>query len=134
MISLCSHLLFGLHKCSASIDECQWVPSFQHGGIQFHTFDSYSLPCQTAFCQTTPLLPSVTQQNASEYWWECLTSTPTPPPSASDIMKQHKIRDTTFRATSKHCICFGLSCFYIISSHRPADVCLLSTPHQMIYI
>ena len=26
--SLCSHPLFGLHKCSASISECQWVPFF----------------------------------------------------------------------------------------------------------
>jgi len=27
-ISLCSHPLFGLCKCSASIDECQWMPFF----------------------------------------------------------------------------------------------------------
>ena len=26
--SLCSHLLFGLQKCSASVDECQWVQFF----------------------------------------------------------------------------------------------------------
>ena len=33
--SLRSHPLFGLHKCLASTDECQWVPLFSHGGIQF---------------------------------------------------------------------------------------------------
>ena len=26
--SLCSQPLFSLHKCSASVDECQWVPFF----------------------------------------------------------------------------------------------------------
>ena len=26
--TLCSQLLFDLHKCSASINECQWVPVF----------------------------------------------------------------------------------------------------------
>ena len=36
-ISLCSHLLFGLHKHSVSIKDCQWVPYFfLHGGIQWH--------------------------------------------------------------------------------------------------
>ncbi len=38
--------------------ECHWV----HGGIQFHTFASYALLCQTPLCQTASLLPSVTQQ------------------------------------------------------------------------
>ena len=48
--SLCSHL-FGLYKHSASINECQWVPFFPHEGIQWHTFASYALLCQTSFCQ-----------------------------------------------------------------------------------
>jgi len=74
--SLCSHPLFDLHKQSASISECQWVPFFQHGGIQFHAFASYAT-----------LLPSVTQQqNVGEYWWEGSTSTAKPPTSASDMM------------------------------------------------
>ena len=38
--------------------ECHWV----HGGIQFHTFASYTFPCQMPFCQTSPLLQPVTQQ------------------------------------------------------------------------
>ena len=38
---------FGLYSCSESIDGCQWVPSFMHGGIQFHTFAPYALPADT---------------------------------------------------------------------------------------
>jgi len=38
--SLCSHPLVGIHKCSASIDVCQRVPSLLHGGIQWHVFAS----------------------------------------------------------------------------------------------
>jgi len=33
---LCSHPLFGLQKCSASISECQWITFFPHEGIQWH--------------------------------------------------------------------------------------------------
>ena len=44
---------------------------FLHGGIQWHTFASSTLPCQMPFCQTAPLLPSVIwQQHAMGYWWE----------------------------------------------------------------
>ena len=50
-ISLDSHPLFGLQECSAIIDECQWVPFFPHGGIQWHTFAPYALPCQMPFCR-----------------------------------------------------------------------------------
>ena len=42
--SLCSHPLFGLQKFSASINECQWAPSFLHGEIHFYTFFLYALP------------------------------------------------------------------------------------------
>jgi len=35
---LCSNTLFGLHKYSASIHECQWRPFFLHGGIQHLCF------------------------------------------------------------------------------------------------
>ena len=59
----------GLHKCSASIDDCLWVPFFLHGGIQWHTFASSALPCQMPFCQTASLLPSVRwHQKVMEYW------------------------------------------------------------------
>jgi len=98
--SLCSHLLFGLQKRSARVNECQWVPFFLYGGIQFPTFASYALPCQTPFCQTTPLLPSVTgQQHVMGYWWEGSTSTAIAPTSASDIVGQHhQIGGITFTA------------------------------------
>ena len=48
------------------------------------------MPCQTSFCQTAPLLPSVTQQqDVREYWWEDSTSTAIPPTATSDIVDQH---------------------------------------------
>ena len=50
---------------------------FLHREIQWHTFASYTLPCQTPFCLPAPLLPSVTQQqNGMEYWWEESTLLP----------------------------------------------------------
>ena len=49
---------------------------FPPWGIQWHTFASYALPCQTTFCQTAPLLPAVTQQqNIMEHWQEGSIST-----------------------------------------------------------
>ena len=95
----CSHPQSGVHKCSASTDEF-----FPHTGIQFHTFASYTFPCQAPFCQTAPLLPSGTQQqNVMEYWWEGSTSTATLPTSTSDIMGQHnKIGGSTFGGALKN--------------------------------
>jgi len=47
------------------------------------------LPHQTPFCQTTPLLPSVTwQQHVGKYWWEDSTTIPI---SISDVMGQCEI-------------------------------------------
>ena len=65
-----------------------------------HTFASSTLSCQTPFCQSAPLLPSVTwQHHVTEYWREGSTSTAVPPTSASDAVGQHlKIGDITFRA------------------------------------
>jgi len=53
------------------------------------------------FCQTAPLLPSVTrQQNVKEYWWEGSSPTAMPPTSASDAMGQHnKTGGITFGAS-----------------------------------
>ena len=98
--SLCLYPLLGLHPCSTSVDECQWMLSLLHTGIQFYTFSSYTLPCQTPFCQTAPLLPSVTQQqNVAEHWWEISSSTAIPPTPSSDIMgQQNKIGGIAFRA------------------------------------
>jgi len=74
---------------------------FQHRGIQSHTFASYALPCQTPFCQTTPLLSSVArQQNLTEYWREGSTCTAICPTSASDVVGQHnKIAVINFGST-----------------------------------
>ena len=90
--SLYSHPLFGIQKCSASVEEHQQVLFFPHGGIKWHHFGSYALSCQTLFYQSAPLLPSVTwQQHVMKYRWEGSTSTAIPPTSASDAVGQHKI-------------------------------------------
>jgi len=54
---------------------------------------------QKPFCQTVPLLLSVTwQQNVTEYWWEGSASTAILPTCSTDIMGQHhKIGGITFR-------------------------------------
>ena len=90
--------MFGLHKHSASVSEGQWMPFFPHRRIQLHNFGPYAFPCQVSFCQTAPLLPSVSQQqHVKEYWWEGLTSTAMPPTSVSDVMGQrNKIGGITF--------------------------------------
>ena len=96
--SLCSHSLFGFHKHSTSIDECQWMRYFLHGRIQFHLFASFALSRQIPFCQT--LLPSVSrQQHVMAHWWEGSTSTAIPATSTSDIVGQrNKIGGTTLGA------------------------------------
>jgi len=83
----------------------QWVPFFPpHAGHQRHTFAFYALLCQTSFCQTAPLLPSVTQQqHGMKYRWERSTSTVVPPTSNSDITGHHnKTGDITIRAALTH--------------------------------
>ena len=68
------HCLFSinLQEASTSVSGCHF---FLHGGIQPRTFASATLPCQMPFCQTAPLLPSVTQeQNIKEHWQEGSTS------------------------------------------------------------
>jgi len=94
--SLCSNPLFGLRKCSVSVNEYQWAPFFPYGGVQTQTFATYVFSCQTSLCQTAPLLPSVTQQqNVMGYWQEGSASTAISPPftlmSWADM-----IRDITF--------------------------------------
>ena len=57
-----------------------------------------------SFCQTAPLLPSVTQQqNVREYWWEDSASTAIPPTSTSNVVGQkNKTGGITFGATYTH--------------------------------
>ena len=79
-----------MHKCSASINEHQWMQCFLHGGIQWHAFVSYTLPCQVPFCQTAPLLQTGTQQqNLMEYRWGGSTSAAIPLTSTSEVVGQH---------------------------------------------
>ena len=47
-------------KCSADVNEL--MQFFLHRGVQFQTFVSYALLCQTPFCQSAPLMLSVIQQ------------------------------------------------------------------------
>ena len=69
---------------------------FLHGGIQWHTFASFALPCQTPLCQTAFLMPSVAlQEKVLEYWWE---GSAIPLPSASDVVvQQSKVGGITLR-------------------------------------
>ena len=61
--SLCSHTLFGLLKHSANINECQYVQAFfLYGEIQWHTFASSALPCQT-HCVRLPLCYHLSHSN-----------------------------------------------------------------------
>ena len=100
--SPCPHPLFGLHKCSASTNECQWVQCF-HGRIQWHTFASHALPYQMSFCQTAPLVPSVTeQQHVMGYWWKGSTSTAAPPSALGITGWHNKTGDITFGAALIH--------------------------------
>jgi len=59
---------------------------------------------QPVFCQTAPLLPSVTwQKSVMGYWWEGSFSTAVPPTSISDDAGQHnKIGGITYKATFIH--------------------------------
>ena len=97
----CAHMHYwvsiNIPKASINVNGCSFFP---HGKIQWHTIASYTLSCQTPFCQTALLLPSVTQQqNLTEYWWEdsgCIAISPT---SASEFMVQsNKIGGITFSA------------------------------------
>ena len=73
---------------------------FLPGRIQFYTSALYALPCRTPFCQTAPLLLSITQQqHLMEYWWEGSASTAIPPTFISDFVGQYnKIAGITFGA------------------------------------
>lgn len=76
------------------------MPFFLHGGGQWHTFASDTLPHQTPFCYTTSVLSSVTwQQNWMQYCWKGKTSPAIPPVLASGILGQdNKIGDVIFKA------------------------------------
>ena len=98
-LCLCSHPLFGLHKYSASMDKVQWLQFFSAWNSIPH-FVSYTLACHLPFCQTAPLLPSVTRLQSVMYWWEVSASTAILPTFTSGIIGQHhKTGVITFRAS-----------------------------------
>ena len=61
----------------ASSTECQWVPFFLHGGIKWHTFAPYALPCQMPFCHTATKCNRILVEGPA--------STFIPPTSATDM-------------------------------------------------
>ena len=86
--------------CLVSINIQQM--STKVSGCHFFCMDATLLhPCQTPFSQTTPLLPSVPQQqNVTEYWQEDSTSAAIPPTSISNAVGQHhKIGGAAFRGS-----------------------------------
>ena len=93
--SLCSHPLMGLHHCPESIS--LWVTFLSHVGIQWYTFASSALPCQTPFGQTASLLPLSHSNNMQQN----TRSTPTaiPPTSTFEFIDHYnKIESITFRS------------------------------------
>lgn len=73
--SVRSHPLFSLQKQSSV--ECQQVPFLSLGGIQFHTFAPYALPCQMPFCHTATKCNRILVEGPA--------STFIPPTSATDM-------------------------------------------------
>ena len=129
--SLCSHPLVGLPKCSVSTNKCQWVIFFLYEGIQFHTFASSALPCQTSFWQSAPLLPSASQKlRGMGYWWEGSTYIVVPATSTSDTVGQHEASVSYFLVFVfwKRLTTSGLSSLQLYREVEPL------TPNLLIYI
>jgi len=87
---------------AALVKICISSSSIGVSGCHFFCMDATLLhPCQTPFSQTTPLLPSVPQQqNVTEYWQEDSTSAAIPPTSISNAVGQHhKIGGAAFRGS-----------------------------------
>ena len=95
----CAHIHYlvsrNIQQASMNINECLYFHV-----EEFSDIASHALLCQTPFCHSTPLLPSVTQkQHVMQCWWEGSAYTAITPISASDVVGQHnKIGGITFRA------------------------------------
>ena len=59
IIVLTSTVLVSRNVQEVAMNGCYGCYFFPHGGSQFHTFASSTLPCQAPLCQIAPLLPSV---------------------------------------------------------------------------
>jgi len=84
------------HHCAHT--HCFGSINIQQVSTNVSAIASYGLPCQAPFCQTGPLLLSVSwQQNVMKYWWKGSASTAIPPTSTSDVLGQHnEIEDINF--------------------------------------
>ena len=123
----CAHIhclvSINVQQASTNVTGCHF---FLHGGIQFHLFASYALPCQTSFSHAALLLPSVSwQQNVMEYWWEGSTSIAIPPTPTSDIVGQrNKIGGITFGAALGYKM--GPLCSYLWNTDPEFEPCIKS--------
>jgi len=107
------HPLFGLYKQSASIGECQWVHFFPHGGIRFHPFASYELPCQIRSVRLPLCCHLSHSYNMS--WHTGGKVQPLLPFYQHDIMGQHnRMEGITFRAA--HVNVFSCISFHFLSA------------------
>jgi len=87
--SLCSHPLPGLHKHSASTDECLWVPFFStwRNSVKHLCIMHTSMPNAIMTDCHSPAICHMAK-TLNKYWWEGSTSTAVPPTSASDVKGQ----------------------------------------------
>jgi len=111
-VATCARNLSSVHFSHSGVHEYQRVEFSTHGGIQWYTCTSYTLLCQTPLCQTSPLLPSVTQQqNVMEYWREGSASTVILSTSTSDVVGQfRKIESIAFEAALVYVWCYRHVC------------------------
>ena len=153
--SLCSHPLFGLHKHSASTNECQWVPFFSTQWNSLTHFCFIHTSVSDASLSDCP--SAATCHTATEYNGILagrLTSTAIPPTSTFGIMsQQNKVGGITLRAVlifekfpafifnklwllalvANLRLCFNLSvifCFFLnpfLSKSKVSSNCYLST-------
>jgi len=99
-----SHPLFDFHKCSATVNECQWAQFFLHGGNRLCTFASMS-DANLSDCPSSAICQMAARHNGTFVgMFSLYCHTPT---SASDIVSQrNKIGGITFRTA----LVFHLTC------------------------
>ena len=109
IIPLCSHPLFGLHTCLASVDEYHWLPfssTWRNSVIPLlHRY--FHVRCHPVRLPLCCHLSHTIQ--CKRYWWEGTISTAISPTSASDIIGQNnEIGGSTFGAALGQSHCFKL--------------------------
>jgi len=100
-VSLCSHPLLSLHKYSARIDECHWVPffpSWRNSVTHLYFICTSMSDTILSDCRSAAICHTAIKYNGILV--EGSTFTATPPTSTSDVMgQQNKVGCVTFRAT-----------------------------------